>query len=217
MSDPAVQWATTALFGLLSVHSLWRLATARHVFSAVGHLLHLGMNLVMVAMVWPWWIRLPALPQLVFFALAAGFFAAVAGWRAVDALPRGSASGASCTGHHESARAQAVHAVMMLAMVWAVALMSPALASPAAALGPMEHQGHHVDHALAHAPTGPWATGSGMLLIATLVVGGSSFLLAFSRHVRERGSVFDRPGSDLLAGAAMSLGMAAMCATMLAS
>ncbi|GAA4724886.1 hypothetical protein APR04_005667 [Promicromonospora umidemergens] len=212
-SDAAVQWAMTTLFGLLSAHSLWCLATARRIFSAVGYLLHLGMNAIMVAMVWPWWAYLPTLPQLALFVLAAAFFAAVAGWRAADARPRGLASSVPRTGHHESAWAQAVHAVMMLAMVWAVAIMSLALASPAAALGPVGHQG---PHAVAHAPTGLWAMVSGVLLVVTLVAGGISFLFALSRHVRVRGFVCDRVGSDLLAGAAMSLGMAAMCATMLA-
>jgi hypothetical protein len=56
-SDPVVQWVSTGLFALLTVHSLWRLVTVRQVFVAAGYLFHLGMSAVMVAMVWPWWVR----------------------------------------------------------------------------------------------------------------------------------------------------------------
>lgn len=216
-SDPVVQWALTGVFAALSGYSLWRLVTARQILVVVGHLFHLGMNLVMVAMAWPWWDRLPALPQLAFFVAAAVFFAAAAGWHAVDALPRGATPGGRPAGHHQGVRALAVHAVMMLAMVWAVAAMSPALLSPGASQassgpGHARHDGHVADHA----ELGAAATVSGLLLGALLVVGGVCFLAGLVRHLRRGGSVRGRAGADLLASAVMSFGMAAMCGLMLA-
>ncbi|WP_369371338.1 DUF5134 domain-containing protein [Promicromonospora sp. Populi] len=200
-SDPVVQWAVAGVFAALSAHSVWRLATARQVFVGLGYLFHLGMNLDMVAMVWPWWAQIPTLSQLGFFAVGAVFFASAAGWYAGDALPRGAAGDRRqlCC-HHRDAPAQAAHAVMMLAMVWAVAVMSQ-----------MRHAGHGA-HA---APLGSWTTGAGVLLAAALLVGGALFLVYLSRHLRERGSVWDRNGADHVASALMSLGMVAMCGLML--
>ncbi|MDR7385634.1 DUF5134 domain-containing protein [Promicromonospora iranensis] len=215
-SDPVVQWATTGLFALLTVHSLWRLVTVRQVLVATGYLFHLGMSAVMVAMVWPWWARLPVLPQLVFFALAAGFFAAAAGWRAADVLSRGGTGGGLPTAHHESARAQVVHAAMMLAMVWAVAAMSPGVPSGSAlSPGPGHGHGHAAAHVVAHAQLGGWAAVSGALLAAALAVGGSCFVVGLVRHLRHREPARARSCADLVASAAMSLGTAGMCWLML--
>jgi hypothetical protein len=226
-SDPVVQWIVTALFAALGAHSLWRLVASRQAFAVAGYLCHLGMNLVMVAMVWPWWVRLPAPPQLAFFVLAAVFFAAAAGWHLADSLSRGPTTGgptkvAPRVCHHESPGTQAVHAVMMLAMVWAVAVMHPELtASRTLATGHGTGHGagsaHHTDHAVAHAELGSWSTVSGALLLAALAVGGTVFLVGLVRHLRGGGSVRGHAGSDLLASSAMSFGMAAMCWLMLAS
>jgi hypothetical protein len=213
----------TVLFAALGAHSLWRVVTSRQAFAVTGYLCHLGMNLVMVAMVWPWWARLPAPPQLAFFVLAAVFFAAAAGWHQADALSRGPTAGGSTAGgpracHHESPGTQAVHAVMMLAMVWAVVVMHPSLtASRTPATGHGAGRAHHTDHVVAHAELGSWSTVSGALLLAALVVGGTVFLVALLRHLRGGGSVRGDAASDLLASSAMSFGMAAMCWLMLAS
>lgn len=227
-----MQWIVTVLFAALGAHSLWRLVTSRQAYAAAGYLCHLGMNLVMVAMVWPWWVRLPAPPQLAFFVLAAVFFAAAAGWHQADALSRGPTAGARGPvagsrgptagaprpGHHESPGTQAVHAVMMLAMVWAVVVMHPGLtASRTLATGQGAGRAHHTDHAAAHAQLSGWSTVSGAVLLAALVAGGTVFLVGLLRHLRDGGSVLAPAGSDLLASSAMSFGMAAMCWLMLAS
>lgn len=204
-SDPVVQWAVTGVFIALSAHSLWRLVAARKPFVGLGYLFHLGMNLGMVAMVWPWWTRLAALPQLAFFVVAAAFFAAAAGWHAVDTLSQGPASGRRRTSHHRDARAQAVHAVMMLAMVWAVAVMSRTHSVGA----------QHIGHGAGRAQLGAWATVAGAVLAAALVAGGALFLVYLARHLRERGSVLDRTGTDYLASALASFGTVAMCGLML--
>ncbi|WP_419702654.1 DUF5134 domain-containing protein [Promicromonospora sp. NFX87] len=220
-----MQWIVTVSFAALAAHSLWRLVTSRQVFAVTGYLCHLGMNLVMVAMVWPWWVRLPAPPQLAFFVLAAVFFAAAAGWYQADALSRGLTAGSRgpTTGapracHHESPGTQAVHAVMMLAMVWAVVVMHPGLtASRTLATGHGAGRAHHTDHAVAHAQLSGWSTVSGAVLLAALAVGGTVFLVGLFRHLRDGGSVRAHAGSDLLASSAMSFGMAAMCWLMLTS
>jgi hypothetical protein len=219
-----VQWIVTVLFAALGAHSLWRLVTSRQAFAVTGYLCHLGMNLVMIAMVWPWWVRLPAPPQLAFFVLAAVFFAAAAGWHQADALSRGPAAGSRGpttgsprAGHHESPGTQVVHAVMMLAMVWAVVVMHPGLtASRTLATGHGAGRTHHTDHAVAHAQLSGWSTVSGALLLAALAVGGTVFLIGLLRHLRGGGSVRGHAGADLLASSAMSFGMAAMCWLMLA-
>lgn len=220
-SDPVVPWLVTAVFAALSAHSLWRLVTARRMLAAVGYLLHLAMNLVMVAMAWPWWAALPALPQLAFFALAAVFFASAAGWCAVDALA-GDRHVSQRAGHHHEPWAQAVHAVMMLAMVWAVTAMSPALGAQVSGQGQpvlAAHHAPHVGHGGHHAPLGTWATAGGVVLGAALLAGAALFLVHLVRrrrpHERERGPAWDRADTDHLAGTLMSGGMAAMCALML--
>ncbi|MGW2094330.1 DUF5134 domain-containing protein [Promicromonospora sukumoe] len=241
-SDPVVQWATTALFGALAAHSLWRLATTRQPFDAASHLLHLGMSAVMVAMVWPWWARLPALPQVAFFALGAAVFAGAAGWYGLGALGpgapargargRGPTTAVRPAGHHRSARCQVVHAVMMLAMVWALAVMAGpaghgAGRTFAGEAGTAAHGGgghgaggqevavHGAGHVVAAVPLDASILIGGVVLAVVLVAGGALFLADLVRHLRCCGSLRDGTGSDLLAGALMSFGTAAMCGLML--
>ncbi|WP_285103130.1 DUF5134 domain-containing protein [Promicromonospora sp. MEB111] len=220
-SDPAVQWAATVIFGTLSAWSLWRLTTTRRLLVAASHLFHLGMSLAMVVMVWPCWVRLPALPQVAFFAVGAACFAAAAGWYGIDALSRPAGSRGPTpdrrrAGHHESARCQATHAVMMLAMVWALAVMTRH-GGPAV--------GHAAEHAAVHgavpAPLDALTAAGGAVLVVLLVVGGALFLVAAVRHTRSGGAARDRAGLDhagldLMAGGLMSFGTAAMCGLMLA-
>ncbi|MFD7023365.1 DUF5134 domain-containing protein [Promicromonospora sukumoe] len=221
-SDPVVQWATTALFGALAAHSLWRLSTTRRPFDAASHLLHLGMSAVMVAMVWPWWARLPALPQVAFFALGAAVFAGAAGWYGLGApgpgAPARGAPGSGPTtavpsaGHHRSARCQVVHAVMMLAMVWALAVMTGPGGHGA---GGHEVGAHGAGQVAALVPLDTSILIAGVVLAVVLVAGGVLFVADLVRHLRCCGSLRDGTGSDLLAGALMSFGTAAMCGLML--
>ncbi|MFI2362953.1 DUF5134 domain-containing protein [Promicromonospora sp. NPDC019610] len=232
-SDPVVQWAATALFAVLSAWSLARLTATRRPLLAAGHLFHLGMGLAMVAMVWPWWVRLPALPQVAFFAVGAACFAAAAGWYGLDTLSR-PAGGPGPTadgrtpdrpraGHHESAWCQATHAVMMLAMVWALAVMARPAGHGAAGHG-VGGQGAAVqgaaEPALAAVPLDAPTAVAGGVLVVLLLVGGALFLVVAVRHARASGPAggragLDRAGLDLLAGGLMSLGTAAMCGLML--
>lgn len=200
-----MQWATTALFGALTAYSLWRLVTARHLFAGTSHLFHLGMNLVMVAMVWPWWARLPTLPQVAFLAAGAACFAGAAGWFALDGL---STTDRRRAGRRRSARCQAVNAAMMLAMVWMLAVMTRHAGGAGAG-----HPGHST-HVAASVPLDSPTVVSGVVLVAALAAGGVLFLADLVRYRRERGTV-GRTGADLLAGALMSLGMAAACGLVL--
>ncbi|MFE7507843.1 DUF5134 domain-containing protein [Promicromonospora sp. NPDC057488] len=204
-SDPAVQWATTALFGALTAYSLWRLVTARRLLAGTSHLFHLGMNLVMVAMVWPWWARLPTLPQVAFFAVGAAFFAAAAGWFALDGRR---------AGHHRSARCQATNAVTMLAMVWMLAVMTRHADGVGAGAARVAAGAGHSAHAAAAVSSDPQTVVGGAVLVVALAAGGVLYLLDLVRYRRERGAL-GRTGADLLAGGLMSLGMAAACGVML--
>ncbi len=227
-----MQWAATALFGGLAAHSLWRLATTRQPFDAVSHLLHLGMSAVMVAMVWPWWAAVPVLPQVAFFALGAAVFAGAAGWYGLGVLGpgapgrgapgRGPTTAVRPAGHHRSARCQVVHAVMMLAMVWALAVMAgPGGHGAGRAFadepGTAAHGGgaHGAGHLAGAVPLDVPTTIGGVALAVVLVAGGALFLADLVRHLRCCGSLRDGTGSDLLAGALMSFGTAAMCGFML--
>ncbi|WP_051433072.1 DUF5134 domain-containing protein [Promicromonospora kroppenstedtii] len=199
-SDPAAQWATTALFGALTAYSLWRLVAARYLFARTGHLFHLGMNLVMVAMVWPWWARLPALPQVAYFAAGAAFFAGAAGWFALDVR---------VASRYRSSRCQTTNAVMMIAMVWMLAVMVRHTGGIGTAAGAA-----HSAHAAAPAPPDPFTLVGGAALVVALAAGGLLFLVDLVRYRREHDAL-GRTGTDLLAGALMSLGMAATCGLML--
>lgn len=237
-----MQWATTALFGALGAHSLWRLATTRRPFDVASHLLHLGMSAVMVAMAWPWWAAVPVLPQVAFFALGAAVFAGAAGWYGLGALGpgapgrgapgRGPTTAVRPAGHHRTSRCQVVHAVMMLAMVWALAVMTgpgghgagrtfagePGTTAHGAGVhGGGGHGGgaHGAGHLAGAVPLDVPTTVGGVVLAVVLVAGGALFLADLVRHLRCCGSLRDGTGSDLLAGALMSFGTAAMCGFML--
>lgn len=119
ITDPVLQWSFSIIFALVALYLLWRVAAERkHPVQAVGHGLHLAMAVVMVAMAWPWWDRLPWLPQLLLFSVATLWFLAMAVLRS-----RKTISGHDVVGH--KARHQLVHALMMGSMVWMVAVMAP--------------------------------------------------------------------------------------------
>jgi Domain of unknown function (DUF5134) len=72
-----LRWILTALFTMLTGYGLWRTARPHLTPGAnatwetrITHLVHAVMAAAMAAMVWPWGLRLPAAPQIAFFALA---------------------------------------------------------------------------------------------------------------------------------------------------
>lgn len=108
--------ALSALFAVLGVHALVRAVRHRaRPVDLVGDLLHVLMCAVMVAMSWSWWNALPALPQIILFAVSTAWFALLALLRLAEGRTDASTHGPLHQGQH---------AVMMLAMVWMVVTMS---------------------------------------------------------------------------------------------
>lgn len=190
VEDAWLQWTLALVFVATALHSVGLAAASRTIGSGIGHGLHMVMSLDMVAMCWPWWTAIPALPQGVFFGAAAVWYASRLGqrWRRGQATAR-------------FVLHQASHAVMMLVMVWMVAAMGPAVASQGEALA--SAGGHN------HGTLGPVAGLSGSILVALLIAAGVIFALDAAR----------RPAGRLHAttNAAMCVGMVVMCWPMMAS
>ena len=116
-TDPVVQWTFTILFSLLTAYSVLRVFLDwSRPLQAIGHVLH-----AVMAAIWQGWHgrggrRFPVPPQLVFFVIAAIWYVIMLALQASRRVSR------RLLGGH-SAWHQAVHVVMMLAMVWMVAVM----------------------------------------------------------------------------------------------
>ncbi|WP_166979625.1 DUF5134 domain-containing protein [Paramicrobacterium fandaimingii] len=185
-----LQWSLTLLFAATALHSLGLTAARRSIGQGTGHVLHVIMSLDMVAMCWPWWTSIPALPQALVFGAGSAWFAGrvVVKWRRGEASPH-------------FALHQLSHLVMMLVMVWMVVAMRPMTE-------------HNVDTsrvmAHSHGMLGPVAGLSGSVLVALLIAGGVLFCLT---AVRRAG----RGRLHASANATMCVGMVVMCWPMVAS
>ena len=189
VSDPVLQWALTLAFTATAVYALLRLIVDRQPLLTVGNALHLAMSAAMVAMCWPWWTVIPSIPQLIVFASGAAWFAALV------VLQGGRRVSRAALGGH-SAWHQVSHAIMMLAMTWMVIAM-PSGSTPA-------EDTHH------HGGLDLWGSLSGVAVTAALLISGVIFLVECVLGLRGRRTWFGHAG-DVASGAAMSLGMAAMC------
>ncbi|KUF06078.1 DUF5134 domain-containing protein [Leucobacter sp. G161] len=189
LSDPVLQWALTLTFSATAMYATVRLLADRKLLPIVGNALHLVMGLVMVAMCWPWWSLLPAIPQTLCFSAGAVWFVAIAILQVRRRITR-----AAVGGH--SAWHQAAHAVMMLAMVWMI------LAMPSGT--------DATTHAHHHGGLEPWAAASGVAITAALVTSGVIFLVELISCLRGRTNWLGHTG-DVASGVLMSFGMAAMC------
>ncbi|BAX93297.1 DUF5134 domain-containing protein [Mycobacterium shigaense] len=108
--NTVLRWIVTVLFVLSAAKCLFAVATGPRAWTpTVREVLHLVMSVAMVIMVWPWGMTLPTAAPLVFFLLAAAWFAATA----------------VKVAHHRSL--DSYHALMMLAMAWMYALMNGTL------------------------------------------------------------------------------------------
>ncbi|GAA3736006.1 DUF5134 domain-containing protein [Streptomyces tremellae] len=114
-----LRWLLTLVFAAVAGYAGWRAAVPvraggrrQDTTERVAHALHAVMAVAMAVMAWPWGMRLPAMPQIVFFALAGGWFPAVALVRARR------------TGLGRGLLHALPHAVMMGAMAWMLAVMT---------------------------------------------------------------------------------------------
>ncbi|WP_449276666.1 DUF5134 domain-containing protein [Leucobacter sp. GX24907] len=193
-TDPVVQWGFTVLFSALTVYSVLRVfVDGSRSLQAIGHALHAVMAADMATMAWLWWAAIPSTPQLVFFVTAAVWYAIMLVLQASRRVSRRTLGG-------HGAWHQAVHVVMMLAMVWMVAVMADA--DPSAS-------GH--DHSAL--PIGAALTG--VAVTAGLIVAGAVFVVEFVDCVRGGKRTWAGHTGDVASGALMCLGMAAMCLPML--
>lgn len=197
VADPIMRWAFTLVFLSLAGYSAYRIPHDRaRPAQAVGHALHIAMAVDMAAMAWPWWGMVPAVPQIVFFTTAAAWFGVLLMLQLARTVPRW-AMGGHGPGH------QLAHVVMMLAMVWMVAVMTPA--------GQNSSDSGHGHSAL----TG-WAALSGVTATAALLVAGVILLVEFLECIRGIRRTRREHTGSVASGAVMSLGMSAMCWLMLA-
>ncbi|MBY8886117.1 DUF5134 domain-containing protein [Streptomyces sp. PTM05] len=120
-----LRWILTLVFALVTAFSVSRAVRpgAGHGGSAnsqrVTHTLHALMGLAMIAMVWPWGTRLPVAPQVALFSLAAVWFVASV---ALNDRRMWAHDGGGHPRLHGF-----LHAVMMGAMAWMVAVMPDAM------------------------------------------------------------------------------------------
>ncbi|OJX65511.1 MAG: hypothetical protein BGO95_10640 [Micrococcales bacterium 73-13] len=189
-----LQWALTVVFSATGLYAFLRIIVDRNrPLLIVGHALHVLMSAGMVAMCWPWWSLIPTLPQIVLFFAGAAWFAALLLLQLLRRVRR-----VALGGHgpwHEAA-----HLVMMFAMVWMTVSVGGSTAAG------------HANHGSA-LPLGASLMGIG--ITAALLVAAAVFLVEFIDCLRGRRTWLGHTG-DVAAGAAMSLGMAAMCWPMIA-
>lgn len=79
MSDPTLRWVITLLFGAsIAIYVYILMAQRRRWTNVVSHLLHLAMSVAMIVMVWDVGMHLPTGAAMIFFVLAALWFARAA-------------------------------------------------------------------------------------------------------------------------------------------
>jgi hypothetical protein len=126
IADVALRWVVTVLFALSIAECAHALAAHHGAWPArVNHTLHLVMSMAMIVMVWPFGMNLPTFPPMVFFVLAALWFAGL---------------GAAVSTKVRDRLVNAYHAVMMAAMAWMYAVMNGHVLSGNAA-PPPNHPG----------------------------------------------------------------------------
>lgn len=188
----ALGWLLSVVFAAIAGYYAWRTVRAAGGGrptkpDRISCAVHAAMSAGMVPMLWWWGMELPALPQVALFGFGALWFLTLAG---------GDPRQASCAlqGHRGPLGLRLYHvhhAVLMVAMVWMVALMSvPALApmsmsaAPAPAGGAMAGMDHGAAGGLpvagGHAPGGPPAAA-----VALSLVLAAYFLLLVPWFLRE--------------------------------
>ncbi len=210
IGDLALRWIVTLLFVFSAGVCVHAIATNRHSVSAVvSHGLHAVMAVAMAVMAWPRGAELPTRAPMVFFALAAAWFAAVA---------------VRAAGHRV---ANAYHLLMMLAMAWMYAAMGglPVRgrqeAAPSAMPMPAGHVGHAAHTGHAGHPAAMPSTDTGLDWVAVLnwvcALGfAAAAVFWLYRLITARARRDDAQSAiGVLCQLAMAVGMSAMFAVML--
>lgn len=137
ITEFGLRWVLTVVFAGTALYSLFALVSSPtrtgsralpRPVARVGYSLHVVMSVAMIAMAWPWGMSIPLVPQIIVFALAAGWFlvVAVVRWRRPG-------------GEHDSRAALIAHAAMMGAMVWMLAVMPITMTTGSGATGCSAH------------------------------------------------------------------------------
>ena len=208
--DLALRWLVTALFVFSAAVCVRSIVANRHsATSLVSHLLHALMAIAMAVMAWPRGAELPTRAPMIFFALAALWFAVIT----------------LRTSAHRAANGY--HTLMMLAMAWMYAAMGglplpkaadhgmPAMPSMDAAPAHTGHTGHsgHGSHSTGHASVDA-AAWPGVLNWAFTIGFGVAAVFWLYRFFAGRPGSEER-GLGVLCQFAMAAGMAIMFGVML--
>ena len=202
ISDLALRWVVTLMFLFSAGVCVFSIFEHRHsVTGFISHSLHAVMAIAMAVMAWPRGAELPTRTPMIFFALAAVWFA-LATWRAGHRLPN------------------LYHALMMLAMAWMYAAMGslplPRSGQPVAVMSGSSsgHPGHAGDAAVMQSGIDSSSVHLLNWLCAVLFAAATAFW--FYRLVTSRfANTGERGIVGVLCQLAMAAGMAVMFAVML--
>jgi hypothetical protein len=195
IGEIGLRWIVTLAFAAAGAFCLYRCVRHGSAAHRVCDVLHALMCAAMVAMAWPGAMNVARIPQIVFFTVAAAWFAGllVIGRRAAGRLS---------LGHH---------ALMMAGMAWMVLVM------PSAMSGTMTSEsasGEHAGMAMGGTTT---MTGDApahvtivaVVLAAVFLVAGTTWL-ARAIDTGRTESTLRLPAAGLAVNGVMSLGMALM-------
>jgi hypothetical protein len=210
IQDTILRGIVTVFFVLSAAECLYEIATCHRIWTVVVRdVLHIIMSVAMVLMAWPWGAKLPTTGPMVFFLIAAVWFAA---------------AGLIGTGHR---LIDGYHALMMLAMAWMYAVMNGGLLP-----GQLHrcHDGHHTTSAHTGMPgmvmpgmdTSSSAASQPAWIDATNWVGGVGFAIAalcwLFRSItvwRANPAAWRHSVASAVRQALMAVGMAIMFAVMI--
>lgn len=156
IATPGLRWILTVLFAVIVAYSLYRATRPGDtLWARLIQVLHALMGAAMLAMVWPWGMKVPALAECIAFGLATAWFLLLA------VLP-GPTLRTSVGGGHPRLH-NALHATMMGAMAWMALVMPSAMAPP-------------------HGSGGSGGSGSDMADMPGMAMGGSGSGMSMSLH-----------------------------------
>jgi hypothetical protein len=220
IADPWLRWVLAALFGFSAGYCAWRLLRSGALRSGrlrgcVGHVFHLLMCLSMLAMIWPGTPTAPYSAQVVVFAVATFWFAALA---VGGSSRRPGLTGFACASGRGAAW---YHTTMMAAMLWMAAVMSgqllgggqPAAAAPrSGGMAGMDMPGMNMEaepHGGAHHTAPMWMSAVDVLVGCVFLAAALWWVRGYFELRRSRGRSVPAE-AEMLCEVAMSLGMGVM-------